>query len=243
MIEELINNLNELNYEEAYQLSILEKFSADFNSYLSKMKVVKYLILGENPLSWKTYVYNTKGTGGFINPINDAFGLNCNSEKRLDAWANKGILFLDIYQLFDVKNNQGYNLNKKKNKNSLREILMKSKINYENEKLNYPIFRTKKAIIYLQEKLKSKNIKVDNDVKVALMMPQLTSLPIFNYFSNNDNKISLNDVEFSSSFRELNAQPSYKSIWEYIIIPRHKANTIGGSNNPKSELIKLALDL
>jgi hypothetical protein len=243
MIEKLIANLNELNYTETYQLTNLKIFSNAFNSYLETIKEVKYLILGENPVSWKTYVYNTDGTGGFINLINNAFGLNDESINRLECWANKGILFLDIYQLFDLKNDQGFDLNKKKKNTSFRETLMKSIINHENEKLNYPIFRIKIAITHLQEKLKSKNIIVSNDVKVALMIPQLTSLPIFNYFSNRDNKICLNDIELSNSFRELNSQPSYENIGEYIIIPRHKANTIGGSNNPKSELIKLALDL
>ena len=211
--EQLIKKLKNEGYSEIYEFSFLNEFSDAFNDYLKKIKVVKYLILGENPLSWQTYVNNAYGIGGYINPINDAFCFEGKPEKRLDFWAEKGILFVDIYQMFNTETKEGINLG------NYRETLMKSKINFKREKLNYPVFRLKIAISHIEEKLKVNNIKVTNDFKVALMMPQLTSLPIFNYFSNPKNKISLRDIDFSSFLRQINNDPNYLGTMENIIIP------------------------
>ena len=242
-MEKLINELKCENYNEEYQFSTSKQFKNSFDKYLREIKDVKYLILGENPLKWGTYVYNKDGNGGYVKYISEAFGIKL-GEERLKGWSSKGILFLDIYQLFNDLSDSGFDLNTKhKNNVSYREILMKAKINYGGEELNYPVFRMKIAILFLEEILKKDTIKVDPNLKIALMMPQLTSLPIFNYFSNSKNEISLRGVDFSNSLRQLNCNSSYSGALENIIIPRHKANTIGGSNNPKLELIKLALDL
>jgi hypothetical protein len=243
MLNKLIQDLNKTDYCENYLYENNEVFNQHFLIYLNEIKTIEYLILGENPLSFDTYVYNNKGKGGYIDLINKAFDIvDCKPENRLELWAEKGILFLDIYQLFDNKG-KGFDLNSKMKKITYRDLLRKSKINYQKTNINYPVFRLKVAISYLNEKIEFKELK---DFKIAVMMPQLTSLPIFNYFSDEKNKIKLKEIEFSNIFRQLNSLETYKKIGEngeYIIIPLHKVNTISGSNNPRFELIKYALDL
>jgi hypothetical protein len=215
-------------------------FFKAFSNYIETLrcKSIKYLILCENPLSWDTYVYNPKATKGYSQIINSSFNLGrINVEKRLQEWANKGILILDIYQLFEI--DKGIDLNLKIGKISYREFLMKKKVNSGHEQINYPVFRLKTSIDFIEEK----DLNFSTDLKVALMMPQLTSLPILNYFSDRNQKIFIKNIEFSNAFRQINNELNINSDLEYIIFPRHKANVIGGSNIPKAELLKYALDL
>lgn len=96
----------------------------------------------------------------------------------------------------------------------------------------------------------TKNIALSDELKIYFMMPQLTSLPIFNYFNNPDNVASIPEgaPTVEKTINEIVSQrigktnPVVIKSEEYNkeIFPRHMLNVIGGSNTPRANLIKYA---
>jgi hypothetical protein len=213
-------------------------FYNDFNNYLNNLKEINYIILMENPLSYGTYVYNQHGRGSWISAINSAFGITKNAD-RLEQWLAKGILPLDIFQFFLHNNDMEIvGLNLKDIREFIREAI------YEN--LPYPVYRTFVTFEFLDNflLLDQNEKKINPNCTLALLMPQVTSLPIFNYFNNPINQnaaLIAGGVNFADFIRQSN--PLYTPNYINTIRPLHKANAIGGSNIPDANLIRIACSL
>lgn len=251
ILEDIANHcIHDFNHE-AYHSSGYNNiphnpFYHAFQEYLEGLKRINYILLMENPLTFGTYVCNPNGRDGYIIPINSAFNID-DEEDRIIQWRNLGILPLDIYQFFCLQNNEASgvilaetirNGNGQKVRNPYRRSLFVSGI-YQ-EKIPYPVFRTQLAFQYLNDNCRD---RIAEDCKLAVMMPQVTSLPIFNYYNQHVMQELIADaVDFAHFFRIFNFKPSYDRF-PTTIIPRHKANTICASNYPDSNLLKIALDL
>ena len=233
LISDNFNQLfNHSKYDSTYCNEVENKFNKDFNNYIEKIKNINYVILSENPLNYETYVYNSEGSGNWISSINKAFKIN--KKHRIEEWLDKGILVLDIYQLFAIKNKDVIGI-------KIQSDDRKELINYKINDLPYAVYRTILTFEYLNEILEGKYI--NKNCKLAIMMPQLTSLPIFNYFNKYQNEIIIKEINFSRFFRITNPV-NMLSEYPTTIIPLFKINTIGANNtSPDTNLIKIALDL
>ena len=233
----ITNNFDQFFNHNIYDSTFFEanknQYKKDFDNYLKEIQEIKYVILSENPLSYDTYVYNPKGKGNWISSINKAFKID-KKRDRITQWLEKGILVLDIYQLFAIKNKDVIGI-------KIQSDDRKELINYKINDLPYAVYRTILTFEYLNEILEGKYI--NKNCKLAIMMPQLTSLPIFNYFNKYQNEIIIKEINFSRFFRITNPV-NMLSEYPTTIIPLFKINTIGANNtSPDTNLIKIALDL
>jgi len=225
---------------EDFHSSGTNKFTKAFDDYLGYFKdhEANYLILMENPLSWETYVYNPSGKGGYISAISRAFFGSTTKENRIKKWQEKGILILDIYSLFTIattKSPIGIEISSK-----YRDAFQRPLCGMADP---YAVWRLK-----ISFDMMTKRIKVSKDCKIALAMPEKTSLPLFNHYGlytkeNLEIKGINRTMDFAPFFRELNSTLFYAE-YPHTIIPRHKINTMGASNQaPDTNLLKIALDL
>jgi hypothetical protein len=243
ILEQIRNQcIQEFNHLEYHSSGIINEntlpqpynpFYDAFYNYIKNLEEIKYILLMENPLSYGTYICNQKGNGSWINAINRAFEIDVNNE-RLNQWQKKGILPLDIYQFFCL--NDGVINGKSLDTKAREKLGAENILNYP-----YPVFRTYLAFEYLN----NLGIQINKGCKLAVMMPNKTSIHIFNYFNNpinQDTTLITGEIDFAPFLRTPNIL--FHQRYKDTIFPLHKVNTIGANNiTPDAYLIRIACDL
>lgn len=215
-----------------------------FNEYVKKLKSVNHIFFAENPLGIGTYFYfygQGSERSAYFNAVYKGLGLddetkhNNTKDFQLTAMQEAGVLIWDIFH----QGNQAHNG---------CEICSKIKCgdNIDSEK------RTKMisngcTLAAFRESLNTLNYKMrfgfpddEKDLKIYFMMPQLTSLPIFNHYNlNSKERLMIGDKDLSDRLRKRNELVvNDHDALSSTIFPRHMINVIGGSNTPRPELVE-----
>ena len=219
-------------------------------SSLKKEKKLNYLVACESPrynpckdkkvklnyllqLGCKGY---TKPTGPYFNPIKQAICKILQNKRvtnMIDSLSKSQTGFFDIIP-FPIPISS--KLRKEWNTAEAFKIGPKE------------IFLVPQLFELALENLKTHEIEITCETKVAICMPNNTSIGLYNYLEEFKKKVNLTETEKISKMI-LKQKPFGKLAKEWKIklrgetLPRYQSNVMSGSNTPSELLIKLAWDL
>lgn len=203
--------------------------------------ILKHLFFAENPLKESTYFYNTdkycKRSSYFTQVykgIVSEEGGKSKKKELAEMWDN-GVLVWDIFHHKGVHKISNISCDK------CNVIHAGHKINSDDRNNMITSGCSLHAFQSSVQALNELDIEVDKNLNIYFMMPQLTSLPIFNFYNKNSEKLKIKGIEVSKKMRRPN--PLVTQVgYEQEIFPRHMINVIGGSNTPRANLVKHAFD-
>jgi hypothetical protein len=194
------------------------------NKYIEELlkNEVKSVIIYEAPPYQKSgtelnYLLCNNAYGPYFNAIQqlDETGVN----NIVDILIDKGILLFDLLMLpIPISS-------------SLRKKWATQK-NFQIDGNPLPVFLFQMNIEYFEHKFKKVNYLQDKTF--AIGAPQLTSLPIHNYYS-------INRTAYPSLVRTNNIETRNIKELKRKVLPLFKSSFVNSSNNPDGDLLKLAL--
>ena len=210
--------------------------------YLSGFKHLKHLFFAENPLDAEdddkmlNYFFYPKGSQtNYFTAVYVGLGLNktyLTKKDRLEEMQKAGVLVWDIFhnrkEHLDCDNCKDIKAGVKITSGQRTEMIQKG--------CSLHAFQSS------VQALNELKIDVDENLNIYFMMPQLTSLPIFNFYNKNKNEeLEIKGKQVSKLMRKGNPLVPNEG-YEQEIFPRHMINVIGGSNTPRANLVKYARD-
>jgi len=218
----------------------MDPWTLAFNEYVNTVSniEIKHLFFAENPLSPDTYFYSYEQDSirsAYFNAVYEGLGLDCGKNKadQLRAMQESGVLIWDIFHQGNNAHN-GCGL--------CSGITCGVPIDSEKRTKMIKEGCTLAAFCESLNTLDAKGFKFpvnERDLKIYFMMPQLTSLPIFNHYNSNPKeRLMIGGKDLSDRLRKQNEL--FIPGNDATIFPRHMINVIGGSNTPRPELVKHA---
>ena len=212
--------------------------------YLKGFKHLKHLFFAENPLDAEdakddgkmlNYFYYPKGSQtNYFTAVYVGLGFNktyLTKKDRLEEMQKAGVLVWDIFH------NRKEHLDCDYCKDIKAGVKITSGQRTEMIQNGCSLHAFQSSVKALNEL----NIDVDKNLNIYFMMPQLTSLPIFNFYNNKSMELKIKGIEVSKMMRKGNPLVPEEG-YEQEIFPRHMINVIGGSNTPRANLVKYARD-
>ncbi len=216
---------------------VIDPWTLAFNEYVKTDSniEIKHLFFAENPLGLATYFYSYgKGIkrSAYFDAVYKGLELDCRKTKaaQLTAMQAAGVLIWDIFHhrskahcdiCKDIKCGKSIDSN-------IRTVMIK-------EGCTLAAFCESLNTLAKRFKFPEKQ----EDLNIYFMMPQLTSLPIFNHYNSNPKeRLLIDGKDLSDRLRKQNEL--FIPGNDAIIFPRHMINVIGGSNTPRPELVKHA---
>ena len=227
----------------------IDKYQGAFDDYFYELKSVNHIFFAENPLGLGTYFYSY-GQGSkrsaYFNAVYKGLGLDCGKTKadQLRAMQESGVLIWDIFHQRNNAHNGckicseitcGDNIDSEKRTEMIRYGCTLAAFCESLNKLN-TLIETRSGENDFRFPAN------ERDLKIYFMMPQLTSLPIFNHYNlNSKETLMIGGKDLSNRLRILNKLVIRDhDALSSTIFPRHMINVIGGSNTPRPELVKHA---
>ena len=203
---------------------------------------LKHLFFAENPLSINTYFYYTgkfcKRSSYFTQVYKGIVSEEKGKSKQeeLDKMWEAGVLVWDIFHKrgkHKCKVCENIDAGEKISSDKRNDMIQE----------NCSLLAFQSSVEALKDLIDTGEITVDENLSIYFMMPQLTSLPIFNHY-NCPTVVDLNiaDKNFIGIIREPNPLFTEDKDFNAEIFPRHMINVIGGSNTPRANLVKHARD-
>lgn len=219
-----------------------------YSSNDGKKFKLKHLFFAENPLDVEgeinvlNYFYYPEGnrtnyfTAVYVGLEFENTGSN--KSEQLEALRKAGVLVWDIFHHKGEHNKEGELCDNKCNAiQAGHKITSVDRTKMIQEGCSLHAFQSS------VQALNELDIEVDENLSIYFMMPQLTSLPIFNHYNCPEVKsLEIANKDFIEIIREPNPLFTQDIYFIKEIFPRHMINVIGGSNTPRANLVKHARD-